>query len=168
MNRFRKGAVIALLAALLSGALAWRLWPHPLSAVLSTEESGVTSLACAAAVSGLTEEGSAHIDSHGLQGLTRADPAFGEIIGLLRQSSYRQSFRNLLPRPLTSVRTDSGKTVQLFFAWGDTEQETCFLVICDDATVTASIGRQPGFQVYYASDDHLAERLIACLQQYGV
>ena len=165
----KKYAWAILCLAVISAALAWRLWPHSLGDMIASEENVVTDLACTASVSGLQESGQACIDNYQLQALRADREGFGAVMRLLEQSQYRQDFQNLLPWPVTSVGSDggSGKSAAVFLAWGSDEPDSCFLTFHSDGSVVVSRGADNGLLVYHATDDRLLNSLADYIQTHG-
>ena len=168
MRRHVKIGVAGLLALLVLGLALWRLWPHSLARVIPAEESAVTSLACAASISSLGEDGGPRIEQYQLQALTRDDAAFTAVMEILTSCEYRQDFRNLLPWAVTSFHSEGGRSAQVFLVWGGETVETCHLVFTSDGQVVVSQGSDDGFQVYHAAKDGVLDRLVDYLQEYGV
>ena len=168
MRKHMKKILIALLALIVLCACVWRLRPHSLADIISVDESAIISLTCTANISGVSEDGTPFIDNYELQALTDGSKDFIAIIDILNQSAYQQSFQNLLPWAITSVRSSgSSLNVYIFLTWGNTEKETCLLTVHDDEKVVISLGESNGLFVYYATDSSMLEQLVNYVQENG-
>ena len=168
MRKHIKKLTIILLAATVLCACVWRLLPHPFADIISVDESAILSLACTANISGLNNDSEPFIDHYELQALTNGSKNFTDIIDLLNQSEYQQSFRNLLPWAITSVHS-SGSSINanIFLTWGNAEKETCLLTVLDDGKVVVSPGKSNGLFVYHATDRSMLEQLVNYVQENG-
>ena len=168
MRKHIKKIVMILLAAVVLCACVWRLLLHSFADIISVDESTITSLACAATISGLDKDGTPFIDTYELQALTDGSKDFIAIIDILNQPAYQQSFQNLLPWAITSV-SSSGSSMQanIFFTWGNTEEETCLLAFQDDGKVVVSLGKNNGLLVYHATDSSMLKQLVGYMQENG-
>ena len=168
MRKHIKKIVMILLAAVVLCACVWRLLPHSFADIISVDESTITSLACAATISGLDKDGTPFIDTYELQALTDGSKDFIAIIDILNQSGYQQNFQNLFPWAITSVGSNgNSKNANIFLAWGDTEKETCYLTIHGDGKVVVSLGENNGFLVYHATDSSMLNQLVNYVQKNG-
>ena len=168
MKKHIKKIVIILLAVIALFVCVWRLLPHSFEDIISIDENTIVSLACTANISGLDEDGTAFIDNYALQSLADDSKDFAAIIDILNQSEYQQSFQNLLPWAITSV-SSSGSSMQanIFFTWGNTEEETCLLAFQDDGKVVVSLGKNNGLLVYHATDSSMLKQLVGYMQENG-
>lgn len=165
----RLGIVIAMVLVLVvCSLLIWRLWPHSFEDVISTDESTITSLACTTATSGLNGDGTPFISNYQLQSLGKDDEEFAAVFDILKSCEYRQDFQNLSPWVITSVKSDSSRTAQVFLVWGNNESDACYLVFHEDGQVVISLGANDGFKVYHAIDDSILDRLVDYVQNNGV
>ena len=168
MKKSVKMAGIALLAFLVLCACVWRLRPHSFADLISADESTISSLACTATILGISHEGTPFIDNYALQALPDDSQDFIAVIHILNQSAYRQSFQNLLPRAVTSVRSNGiSRKADLFLTWGNTEAETRFLTVLDDGKVVVRSGKNDRLFVYHAADRSMPDQLVNYVREHG-
>lgn len=165
MSRKLKIAIAILLILVLLFALIWRLWPHSLTDILSTEERAVTSLACTATLAG-NHKGLPEHEIYNLNALTKDDAEFSEVLAMLQSSEYRQGFQNLLPWAIRSMDSEKDRTVLITLVWGSGADEA-FQMYIDEDGIYASSQKRDGFLRYYPTDAQFFDRLIEYLQTHG-
>ena len=102
-------------------------------------------------------------------GINRRRGKFSDVIGILDQTDYRQSFQNLLPWAQTAVSGgDNSESANISLAWEDAERESCFLVVFKNGKMVVGRGEDNGFSIYYATDDTMLDKLVNYVQEYGI
>ena len=147
--------------------VVWRLWSHSFDDVISVKESTVTGITCSVSVAGAKESGTPSVDSYQLQGLDKEDEEFDEVLDVLKNTKYRQGFRNLLPWFKTEDTSESKNSVLVYLVWGDSESDNCSLTFLENGKVLVDSGSSDGLKVYYTIDDSVSDKLIAYVQEHG-
>ena len=168
MKKYLKIAIPMVIGLIIIFALTWRLWSHNLSKLISVNEDSVTAIACGVMVSGAKEPGVPSVDDYQLQDLDKDDEEFTAILDILKDSKYRQSFRNLLPWAKESDTNESNKSAMVLLIWGDTESDRCVLTFCGNGKILVDQGATDGYKVYYAIDDSVLDKLVTYVQEHGV
>lgn len=169
MKKHIKKIILILVVFIILCVCLWRLRPHSFADILSADASTISSFSCVVNISGIDAEGVTFIDSYGLQASTEDGEKFSDVIGILDQTDYRQSFQNLLPWAQTAVSGgDNSESANISLAWEDAERESCFLVVFKNGKMVVGRGEDNGFSIYYATDDAMLDKLVNYVQEYGI